>query len=290
MLLVVLRGVRKISCKKMLKKLLISKAINDFYNKSSEEDRLSIGLGPLEFERNKTLIQKFLPERVCKIVDIGGGTGKYSEWLSKMGHKVYMIEPVKKHVNLALKRSEGLKNKFKVIHGEAKNLDLPDNYADITILHGPLYHLQEKADRLKAISEAKRITKPGGTILGYAINYTASTIVALLQGVIHDEKILNMCHSELTTGIHHAPENMPGILTEAYYHKPKELQAEFEEVKLYNIQLFSVEGIIWLDKNFYSSRSDLKKYNNLLEINKITENDTNLIAFSPHMMIAAIKL
>ena len=273
----------------MPKKLLVSKNINNFYNQSSEEDRLSIGLGPLEFERNKTLIQKFLPKGICNIADIGGGTGKYSEWLANSGHQVYMIDPVKKHINLAHKRSEGLKNKFKVIQGEARNLDISNDFADVVIMHGPLYHLQEKTDRLKAISEAKRITKPGGVILGFAINYTASTIVALLQGVIHEKEIFNMCCTELTTGQHNAPENMPGILAEAFYHKPEELKSEFKEAELHNIKLFSVEGITWLDKNYFSTRANQKKYDNLLEIIRITENDSNLIAFSPHMMIAASK-
>ena len=273
----------------MSRKRLISKKTDDFYNNSSEEDRLNFGLGPLEFERNKYLIQKFLPGKNCKIIDLGGGTGKYSEWLANMGHSVWMIDPVEKHINLAQKRSDKLKNKFYVLQGEALNLEFDDNFADMVIMHGPLYHMLEKSTRIKAILEAKRVTKSNGIILGFAINYAASTLVGLLQGIIHDEDILKMCLSELTTGIHNAPHNMPGILAEGYYHKPEELKAEFEQAGMDNMQLFAVEGIIWLDKNYFSSRGDSKSYNNLLKITEITETDTNLISLSPHMMIAGCK-
>lgn len=273
----------------MLKDIPISKGIIDFYNQSSEEHRLSAGLGPLEFERNKDLIRRYLSKKSCRVVDVGGGTGKYAAWLAQAGHQVWMVDPVPKHLALAQKRSNKLKNKFEVLHGEARRLDFEDDFADLVIMHGPLYHLQEKEERLNAITEAKRITRPGGAILGFAINYAASTLVGLLQGIIHEQEIFNMCHQELTTGMHNAPESIPGILAEAYYHKPEELKAEFEECNLFNLKLFAVEGMIWLDKNFFSSRGDQKKNENLLKLIRITENDINLISFSPHMMVAAIK-
>ncbi len=277
------------SGKKGSKELFVSKAVDDFYNHTSEEERLTIGLGPLEFERNRMLIGKYLFNSTHNIVDVGGGTGKYSEWLANMGKEVWLVDPVQKHVLQAQKRSEKLSNRFHTMRGEARHLDFPDSFADMVIMHGPLYHLQEKSERLKAINEAKRITKPGGIILGFAINYTASTIVGLLQGVIHEEGIFEMCRSELATGEHNAPANMPGILAEAYYHRPGELKTEFEESGLGNIEMHAVEGIIWLDKNFFSSRADKKKNDHLLEIIRLTEKDADLISFSPHMMIAGRK-
>ena len=273
----------------MSKTILIRKEINDFYEQTSEEDRLTLGLGPLEFERNKGLIQKFLPAGKCTIIDVGGGTGKYSEWLALMGHNVWLADPVQKHIRQAKKRSERLRNKFHVLHAEARKVDIPDDSADLVIMHGPLYHIMEKEERIKAILEARRIVKAGGVILGFAINYTASTLVALLQGVIHEQDVFDMCISELTTGSHYAPEKMPGILPEAYYHRPEELKSEFTETGLRNIEMFAVEGLIWLDKDFFGSRADTVKNSNLLSICRITENDMNLISFSPHMMIASYK-
>lgn len=269
------------------KKRLISKKIEDFYNEISEESRLTGGLGPLEFKRNKELIEKFISSPNSTILDVGGGTGKYAEWLANNGHNVSLIEPIEKHVKLARKRAKKSKNKFTVYLGEARELDFPDNFADLVILHGPLYHLQDQSDREKAITEAKRVLKKGGILLGFAINYTASMFVGLLQGFIHDESFFKMCKEELTTGIHQPPKNMPGLLAEAFYHKPEELKEEFLATGLEYINTFAVEGIAWLDKEYFVSMSDKKKKETLYELIRITENDKNLLSLSPHMMIAA---
>ena len=62
----------------MNNKQLISRDIELFYNKVSEETRLEKGMGVFEFERIKSLIEKYIPTTSSKIIDIGGGTGKYS--------------------------------------------------------------------------------------------------------------------------------------------------------------------------------------------------------------------
>jgi ubiquinone/menaquinone biosynthesis C-methylase UbiE len=265
---------------------LINKNILDFYNRASEEERLLGGLGPLEFERNKELILKFIANENITIADIGGGPGIYSEWLAQMGHKVVLVDPVPKHILQAEKRSKKLKNKFTAALGESRNLDLPDNMADLVILHGPLYHLQQRDDRIKSITEARRITKPGGIILGFAINYMASTLVGLLNGLLHEKEFHAMCKKELKTGIHNSPKGWPGMLPEAFFHRPEELKAEFMEAGLEFIRFFSVEGLIWLEKDYFTTRANHDRYSQLKEINKILETDTNALSLSPHMMIA----
>ncbi len=71
----------------MKKNQLISSDIERFYNKASEEERLSRGMGIFEFERIRQLISRYL-QSTSQIVDVGGGTGKYAEWLAREGHKV----------------------------------------------------------------------------------------------------------------------------------------------------------------------------------------------------------
>ncbi len=273
----------------MSKLKLINKEIDKFYSETSEETRLQMGLGPLEFERNKELIGRYLPPKTSVIIDVGGGPGIYAEWLAKQEQEVHLIDPVAKHIEQAKKRAEKLKKKFKCLQGEARQLEFPDNFADLIILHGPLYHLQQKADRLDCLKEARRVLKPGGIVLGFAINYTASTLVSLLQGVIQHEEFFQMCKEELSTSIHKAPKNMPGVLPNAFYHKQEELIKEVEEANLEYLDICAVEGIIWLDKNYFESRSDTTKKQMMMELLAITERDKNLISFSPHMMITAKK-
>jgi len=270
-------------------KQLISRNIELFYNKASEETRLDKGMGVFEFERIKSLIEKYISSSNSKIIDVGGGTGKYSEWLAKKGHQVYLIEPISKHLEIAKNRANKLKNKFCIKLGESRNLEFPNNFADLIILHGPLYHLQKKQDRDLTIREAKRVVKNNGIILGFAINYTASTLVGLLNGLIHKKTFFEMCKQELTDGIHNPPNDFPWLLTEAYYHKPEQLKQEFVTQGLTYLNTYAVEGMSWLDKDYFASMLNDKKKKTLLELIKVTENDNHLLSFSPHMMIVVKK-
>lgn len=273
----------------MQHKQLISRDIERFYNKASEETRLNKGLGVFEFERVKSLIEKHLNNSPCKILDVGGGTGKYAEWLTKKGHEVHLIEPVDKHLLTAQSRSNSLKNKFSVHKGESRSLDFSSNYADVIILHGPLYHLQKQEDRALTIQEAKRVLKKDGILLAFAINNTASTIAGLLSGLIHKKSFLEMCKLELSSGIHNPPEDFPWLLAEAFYHKPEKLREELIREGLVPSDAYAVEGAIWLDKDFFSNMQNAKRRCNLMELLEATENDKSLLPFSPHYMISAKK-
>ena len=273
----------------MNSKQLISRDIEIFYDKASEETRLDKGMGVFEFERIKSLIEKYIFTSSLTIIDVGGGTGKYSEWLAKKGHKVHLVEPVLKHIKIAENRANKLKNKFSVHIGESRKLEFPNNYADLIILHGPLYHLQEKEERYSAICEAKRVLKNNGIILGFAINYTASTLVGLSNGLIHKKSFFKMCKEELTTGKHNPPDDFPWLLAEAFYHKPEQFKDEFVNQELTYLNTYAVEGMAWLDKDFFANMLNSKRQKTLIELIQITENDSYLLPFSPHMMIAVQK-
>lgn len=273
----------------MAKKNLISKELEAFYNNASEETRLESGMGFFEFERIKSLISRHLKKEHSVILDIGGGTGKYSEWLAYKNYEVHLLEPVKKHIDLATKRANQSIKKFTVLQGDSRNLPFENNFADIVILHGPLYHLQKKEDRLKTIGEAKRVLKKGGLVLGFAINSSASTVVGLMQGLVHKKPFLKMCKEELTTGIHNPPKEFPWLLADGFYHKPKQLKKEFTSQQLEILNLFAVEGMIWLDREYFANMLHPTKKETLLSILKATELDESVLAFSPHMMLVAKK-
>lgn len=265
----------------------IDPSIVAFYTKSAEESRLKMGLGPLEFERNKALISRYLPAEAGLIADIGGGPGHYAEWLGSLGHQVVLIDPVVKHIQQAEKRSHRSKRPFKCILGEAQKLPLPDHCADLVMLHGPLYHLQDQGERIAAIKEARRVLKIGGVVLGFAITYAASTLAALQNGMIHDRGVYWMCEETLASGDHYPPENFPGMLAQAYFHKPSILLDEFEKAGFKSIALLAVEGIAWIDNKYFESWSSPEKRKRLLELIKLTEADPELLCLSPHIMLAA---
>jgi ubiquinone/menaquinone biosynthesis C-methylase UbiE len=265
----------------------IEQDILDFYTQSSEETRLQTGLGPLEFLRNKKLIETYLTSEKMYIADVGGGTGHYASWLASLGHKVILIDPVKKHIDRAVRRAKEIGPHFQTILGHAGAIPVLDQSMDLVILHGPLYHLSKREDRITAIREARRIVRPSGTVLGFAISHAASTLAALQNGMIHNEEIFQMCKSELSSGLHLPPNGLGGILPESFFHRPAQLIEEFEEAGFKTDKVLAVEGISWTSASFFSDWADPRKRDRLLDLAQLTQADQQLLSFSPHLMIAA---
>ena len=143
--------------------------LEKYYNKFNEDKRLTRRHGQVEFITSMKYIHECIDDRKCvKILDIGAGTGRYSVALANEGHDVTAVELVK--YNLGILKSK--KSAVKAMQGNALKLSkLADNTFDITLLFGPMYHLFGFDDKIKALNEAKRVTKPGGKILvAYCMN------------------------------------------------------------------------------------------------------------------------
>lgn len=268
---------------------MIEPTITAFYTNHSEDSRLQVGLGPLEFERNKSLISKYLQGDSLAIADIGGGTGHYAAWLCGMGHRVTLIDPVPKHIEQAKRKAKRTGKGFTCLLGEARHLPFESEAFDLIILHGPLYHLQQEVDRLQALKEAYRVLKPHGVVLGFAITHAASTVAALHSSMIHEPRVFSMCRSELLNGQHIPPEGMAGMLPHAYFHRPSGLVNEFEKAGFAPMGVYAVEGLAWMDGQFFQSWTDPQKRARLLELINLTESDRELLCFSPHIMISGKK-
>lgn len=141
--------------------------IEKHYNKHPEDLRLLRRHGIVEFETTMHHLHRFLkPDDT--ILDIGAGTGRYTSALMAEGYKVKAVELVKRNIDVFLKREPTAD----VVQGDARNMPfIEDSTADVTLLLGPLYHLFGDDEKVKALSEAKRVTKPGGLIfVAYLMN------------------------------------------------------------------------------------------------------------------------
>lgn len=121
----------------------------------------------VEFEVTMHHLHRFLKPGM-QILDIGAGTGRYASALMAEGYSVKAVELVKRNIDVFLERVPGAD----VVKGDARNMPfIPDATADITLLLGPLYHLIGDEQKLMALKEAKRVTKPDGFVfVAYLMN------------------------------------------------------------------------------------------------------------------------
>lgn len=143
--------------------------IEQYYNKFNEDKRLLSRHGQVEFRTTFKYIQKYLKKfKNPKILDIGAGTGRYSIELSNMGYDVTAVELVLHNLRILQAKNSNVK----AMQGNALNLKkLEDESFDVVLMLGPMYHLFSLEEKLKALSEAKRVCKTGGIIfVAYYMN------------------------------------------------------------------------------------------------------------------------
>lgn len=143
--------------------------LDTYYRKFCEDKRLTRRHGQVEYITSMKYIHEYLEDKKeAKILDVGAGTGRYSVPLANEGYDVTAIELVK--YNLGILKSKGSSVKAK--QGTALDLSrFKEDTFDMTLVFGPMYHLYTFEDKLKALNEAKRVTKPGGVILvAYCMN------------------------------------------------------------------------------------------------------------------------
>lgn len=129
--------------------------LTDFYNKFNENKRLDHRHGQVEFLTSIHYIEKYLADK-DHIIDIGAGPGRYSLYLKEKGYDVTAVEYVRPNIGMLRAKDR----QIPIIEASAVDLSmLEDNSFDIAILFGPMYHLYQQEDRLKALNEAKRICR-----------------------------------------------------------------------------------------------------------------------------------
>jgi SAM-dependent methyltransferase len=132
-----------------------------------------------------------------RIIEIGAGTGRYSHALARQGYAMDAVELVPSNIEV-FRQNTLPDEKITVTQGYALDLSAyVDNAYDITLLLGPMYHLYTKEDKLKALSEAIRVTKPGGVLfVAYCISDPSIIDYGFKQGHIFELIEKNMLDTE----------------------------------------------------------------------------------------------
>ena len=206
-----------------------------------EGDRLvsRSGAGILEFERTQAIVRSLVPPG-SRIIDVGGATGVHAAALAADGYAVTLVDPVPAQVRRA--QAHGT---FDARLGDVRDLDEPTGSYDAALLLGPLYHLEDRAERLRALEAAMRAIRPGGWLFAAAISRLSTTCwAAFIEPMLAPDPV---DRSPMPAAWRRLIEDGRGGLTGSgfpggHFHLSDELEIEFAEAGLEDVTVRGLEG------------------------------------------------
>lgn len=115
-----------------------------------------------------------------KVLDIGGGPGRYSTWLASRGCDVTLFDLSEGNISFAKNKAKELDVSIKIICGNALDESLYHEVKyDHILVMGSMYHLFNYEDRKKVIDNALSHLKKNGKIYIAFINLFAGLLYYL---------------------------------------------------------------------------------------------------------------
>jgi SAM-dependent methyltransferase len=256
------------------------------YETGAERDRLDTPLGVVEFARTKEILGRHLPPPPATIADVGGGPGRYAVWLAGRGYRVHHRDLIQLHVQQAIAAAGSAGVEIDARVADARRLDLPDDVVDVVLLLGPLYHLTGRPDRVRALTEARRVTRSGGVVFAAAISRWA----ARLHGVAV-ERVYERFPAALTElGEVERSGILPPLSADSFSgfaHRPRQLAAEARAAGLAVVDLVNVEGIAFALPDLEQRLADDVGRRVVLDQARAIERVPELLGLGPHLVLTA---
>ncbi|MBP5311753.1 MAG: methyltransferase domain-containing protein [Clostridia bacterium] len=249
--------------------------LEKYYNTHDEESRLLSRHGQIEYLTTVKYIRECLSgSSDPRILEVGAGTGRYSVTLAKEGLDVTAVELIKHNIDVLKSKLDG-SERINVIQGNALDLSfLPDGAFDLTMVLGPVYHLYTREDKLQALSEAVRVTKPGGRIMvAYCMN--EPTVIQYVFGGDHLEEIVA---NDMLTSDWHCKSEPKEIIDLA---RTEDIDSLDAELPVERLKLVAADGAAHYLKEMID-RMDAPTFSKWMEYHFSTCERSDLIGASNH--------
>ena len=227
-----------------------------------------------------------------KVLDIGGGPGRYSFYLAEKGCDITLFDLSPENVKFVGEKSVELNLPVKTICGDAREagkLVSATEQFDHVLLMGPLYHLLEETDRITAVNAALNLLKPNGIIF---ISFI-STFGGLIFGMkdcpdfvaweIEKEFIEQVVSQKSLRG------DKGNTFTRTYMIEKNEVLPFMAQFMLEKLHLFGQEGILSpCENNIMSQPKEIVDlWLDLCE--KLWERE-DLLSWAEHLMYVGKKI
>ena len=265
--------------------------IIQYYNQFDEWGRLD--REPIEFQVNWHYIKKYLP-LTGDVLDNGAGPGKYSMQLAHEGYKVTLTDLTSKLVEIAKNKADelNLEHNFSGFYeADARDLSLlKDEQFDASLMLGPLYHLQEEAERIQAVEELYRVTKKGGIVFVAFMPRIRHVLTSLMypENWKPNNQMDSIDQFSLSGCFNHEDE---GRFTGAYYFNIDDIKPFMERHGFESLELIgsNIGALLSGDNWSYWREKGDSEFEKVIRLLTEKANDPNVLGISSHILYIGKK-
>jgi S-adenosylmethionine-dependent methyltransferase len=261
------------------------KIVKEYYDKSVAVEWERLQQHQFEFELTIRYINRYVKPG-DKVLDIGGGPGRYSLYLAAKGCDVTLFDLSSANVEFAKEQAAVQGVSFKAFVGDAREVDsvINEQY-DHILLMGPMYHLLEEADRVKAINASLKCLKQDGIIF--------VSFISSYGGIIYSMKYEPQLILEKDSEFHYKlfEDDLPfsgDSFTQSYFYRHKDILPLMARFPLEKLHFFGQESILGPCEESIKAQSQevIDKWLDLAE--RVCERE-DLLSFSEHLMYIGRK-
>ena len=249
--------------------------------------------GAVEYAVTCRMLDKYIPVN-ARVLDIGGGPGRYAIQLAKRGNRVVLADLSPKLLKIARKKinETGVAALVEEII-EANACDLShwaDNSFDAVLSLGPFYHLITADERECAVNELKRVLRAGGIAF---VAFMPRLVFLMRTLVIPDERHLlkdkEFVKRMLEEGVF--MNEIPGRFTNGYGVRPEEVIPFFEKHGFETLALLATDSITRDTQNalFELASSDPVTYQAAFDVILHTASEPSILGLAAHLLYIGKK-
>lgn len=223
-----------------------------------------------------------------RVLDIGGGPGRYSLYLAEKGCDVTLLDLSGGNIEFAKKKASEKGLVISTLCGNALDaVKLVGSGFDHVLLMGPLYHLLDGADREACVREAISALKPGGLLFAAFISMYANLIYTLRDApemLISDSEAEKQMFGALAADRDYSGD----AFTRAHFSRQNGILEFMSRFSLEKLKFFGQESVTAPFANSFSQMDDGLKSAWIDMAEKLCERE-DLLSWSEHLMYIGRK-
>jgi SAM-dependent methyltransferase len=203
-----------------------------------------------------------------------------------LGYQVTLVDLSRNSLTLAAEKAAEAQIEIdQIIHANVLDLGMiPSSAYQAAIIMGPLYHLLDHKERVRAVKEALRVVEPGG-IVGAAF---ITRFAPFRQAAVEEQEWLVDEHAYAMNLLEKGIHDQTTMFANAYFIHPYDVEPLMESVGLQTILLIGVEGIVAGHEEGVNALQG-SAWETWVELNYQLGQDASLYGASDHLLYLGQK-